>query len=72
MGVVSNNRFDRVLLSIILHVQTLTLADVQTPFLRTTLVPLKVTACGGGDVDQVVKLRLSGKGIELGFPRGKR
>ena len=35
MGVESNKRFDCVLASILLRVQTLMLADVQTPFLGT-------------------------------------
>ena len=48
MGVVSNNWFDRVLLSISSHVQTLMLIGVQTPFLGTPLVPLtfRTTAFG--------------------------
>ena len=41
MGVVSNKWFDSVLLNS-LHVQTLMLTDVRTPFLGTPLVPLLV------------------------------
>ena len=41
IGAVSDNRFDRVLLPICLHLQTLMLTDAQTPFLGTPLVPLK-------------------------------
>ena len=44
MGVASNNWFDCALLSNTSHVQTLTLADVQTPFLGTPVVPLKPMA----------------------------
>ena len=40
-GSLSKSWFDRVLLSNDLHVQTLVLTDVQTPFLGTRLVPLK-------------------------------
>ena len=44
MGVVSNNRFDRVLLSVLYmsHVQTLMLTDVQAPLLGTPLAPRKI------------------------------
>ena len=41
MGVVSNNCFDCVLLNS-LHVRTLMLTDVQTPFLGTPLIPFKI------------------------------
>ena len=41
MGVVISNWFDRVSL----HVQTLMLTDVQTPFLGTPLAPLKHCGC---------------------------
>ena len=42
MGIASNNWFDRVLTLNSLHVQTLVLTHVQTPFLGTPLVPLQV------------------------------
>ena len=41
MGVVSNNWFDCFTLDS-LHVQTPMLTDVQTPFLETPLLPLKM------------------------------
>ena len=44
MGVVGNDWFDRVLPLDSLHVQTLTLTDVQAPFLGTPLAPLKEAA----------------------------
>ena len=43
MGVVSNNRHDRVLLPIRLYIQTLMLTDAPTPFLGTPLVPLRIS-----------------------------
>ena len=42
--VAGNNWLDRVLLSDLLHVQTLMLTDVQTAFLGTPSVPLAVTS----------------------------
>ena len=41
MGVVSNSWFDCVFILNSLYIQALKLTDVQTPFLRTPLVPLK-------------------------------
>ena len=45
MGVVSNNWCYSVLPSIVVHVQTLLLTDVQTPFFWTPLVPFKSSLC---------------------------
>ena len=60
MGVVCNNWFARVLLSI-LHVQALMSTDVQTPFLGTLLVPLKSPCPKGGsekgDLEKKVTLK---------------
>ena len=53
MGVVSNNWFDCVFTFNYLHVQTLVLTDVQTPFLGTFFVPLNVfPPRRGGEKDQ--------------------
>ena len=43
MGVVGDNWFDCVFALDSLHVQTLTLTDAQTPFLRTPILPLSMS-----------------------------
>ena len=46
VGVASNNRFDRLFALDSLQVRTLTLTDVQTPFLVIPLAPLRLTPLG--------------------------